>query len=193
MKSRKDAEMIRAYNALLLQLKRAGIIPKKHVFDNKVSENMKNHIRDTCKMNMELVPPGCHRQNSAEVAIRNFKSHFLSILAGVADDFPQNLWGHLLLQTEITLNLIRNRMQRQQFQHMHTSADHLITSKCRLHQWDVRQKSTRRPTSKGHGHTIQLTGGISSPPQNIIAHTHVMSRPPKANAIRTQSISNTKT
>jgi hypothetical protein len=61
MKSRKDAEMIQAYNALLLQLKRAGIIPKKHVLDNKVLENMKNHICDTCKINMELVPPGCHR------------------------------------------------------------------------------------------------------------------------------------
>ena len=59
-KSRKDEEMIRSYNALLLRLKRAGIIPKKHVLDNKVSENMKNHIRDTCKINMELVPPGCH-------------------------------------------------------------------------------------------------------------------------------------
>ncbi len=58
-------------------------------------------------MNMELVPPGCHQQNAAEVAIRNFKSHFLSILAGVADDFPQNLWDRLLPQTEITLNLIR--------------------------------------------------------------------------------------
>jgi hypothetical protein len=38
MKNRKDAKMIRAYNALLLQLKWAGIIPKKHVLDNKVSE-----------------------------------------------------------------------------------------------------------------------------------------------------------
>ncbi len=36
MKSRKDAEMIQAYNALLLRLRRAGIIPKKHVLDNKV-------------------------------------------------------------------------------------------------------------------------------------------------------------
>ncbi len=34
MKSRKDEEMI--------------------------PENMKNHIRDTCKFNIELVPPGCH-------------------------------------------------------------------------------------------------------------------------------------
>jgi hypothetical protein len=91
MKSCKDAEMIRAYNTLLLQLKSAGIIPKKHVLDNKVLENMKNHICDTCKKNMELVPPGCHQQNAAEVAIRNFKSHFLSVLAGVANDFPQNL------------------------------------------------------------------------------------------------------
>jgi hypothetical protein len=32
-----------------------------------------------------------------------------------------------------------NRMQCQQFQHMHTSVDHLITTKCRSHQWDVRQ------------------------------------------------------
>jgi hypothetical protein len=103
MKSRKDAEMIQACNALLLRLKRACIIPKKHVLDNEVLENMKNHICNTCKMNMELVPPGCHRQNAAELAIRNFKSHFLSVLAGVANDFPTNLWDRLLMQTEITL------------------------------------------------------------------------------------------
>ena len=60
MKSCKDEEMIRAYNTLLLQLKHAGIIPKKHVLNNKVSENMKNHICDTCKFEIELVPPGCH-------------------------------------------------------------------------------------------------------------------------------------
>jgi hypothetical protein len=53
MKSRKDEEMIRAYNALLLRLKRAGIVPKEHVLNNKVSDNMKNHIRNTCKFSME--------------------------------------------------------------------------------------------------------------------------------------------
>ena len=56
---------------------------------------------------MELVPSGCHRQNVAEVAIRNFKTHFLSVLAGVAKAFPSNLWDRLLPQTEITLNLLR--------------------------------------------------------------------------------------
>jgi hypothetical protein len=44
MKSRKDTKMIRAYNALRLRLKRAGISPKKHVMDNKVSKTMKSHI-----------------------------------------------------------------------------------------------------------------------------------------------------
>jgi hypothetical protein len=38
MKNRKDAKMIWAYNTLLLQLKRAGIVPKKHVLDNEVSK-----------------------------------------------------------------------------------------------------------------------------------------------------------
>ncbi len=68
---------------------------------------MKNHICDTCILDMELVPPGCHRRNAAKVAIHNFKSHFLSVLAGVADDFPPNLWNWLLSKTEITINLIQ--------------------------------------------------------------------------------------
>jgi hypothetical protein len=106
MKNHKDAKMIWAYNALLLQLKRAGIVPKKHVLDNEVSKNMKNHICYTCKLDMELVPPGCHRYNAAEIAICNFKAHFLSILASVANVFPPNHWDWLLPQTKITINLI---------------------------------------------------------------------------------------
>jgi hypothetical protein len=106
MKNCKYAKMIRAYNALLLQLKWAGIVPKIHVLDNEVSANMKNHIFDTCKLDMELVPPGCHRCNAAEVAICNIKAHFLSVLAGVANIFPPNLWDRLLSQTKIIINLI---------------------------------------------------------------------------------------
>jgi hypothetical protein len=55
---------------------------------------------------MELVPPGCHQCNAAEVAVCNFKAHFLSVLAGVADNFPPNLWVWLLPQTKISINLI---------------------------------------------------------------------------------------
>ena len=48
-------------------------------------------IQDTFNIEMELVSPVFHMRNAAEVAIWNFKVHFLSILAGVADDFPNNL------------------------------------------------------------------------------------------------------
>ena len=107
IKSRKDAELTRAYRALMLRLKRAGIEPKKHILDNEVSDAMKTMIKDEYKMELELVPPGCHRRNAAEVAIRNFKAHFLSILAGTDDDFPPSLWDRLLPQAEITINLLR--------------------------------------------------------------------------------------
>ncbi len=55
----------------------------------------------------ELVPPGQHRRNQAERAIQTFKSHFISILAGVDDKFPLSLWCHLLEPAELTLNLLR--------------------------------------------------------------------------------------
>ena len=44
---------------------------KKQMLDNQVSEAMKNRTRNDLKFTMELVPPGCHRRNAAEVAIRN--------------------------------------------------------------------------------------------------------------------------
>jgi len=91
----------------MLQLKRANITPKKHVLDDEISESMKNLIRDQHEMQLELIPPGCHRRSAAEVAIRNFKAHFLIILAGTAEDFPNNLWDKLLLQAEIMVNLLR--------------------------------------------------------------------------------------
>ena len=47
------------------------------------------------------------RQSAAEVAIRNFQAHFLSILAGTEEDFPLALWDCLLPQAKITLNLLR--------------------------------------------------------------------------------------
>ena len=93
------------YLVLLNRIKAAGIVPKKHVLDNKFSDNMKKLIRETCRL--KLVQPYCHRHNVAEVAIKNFKAHFISILAGVDNDFPVRLWDKLLPQAELTLILLR--------------------------------------------------------------------------------------
>lgn len=60
-KSRKDVEVTRAYRSMMKRLCQSGIVPRKHVLDNKVSENKKAIIQDEFKMQMELVPPGCHR------------------------------------------------------------------------------------------------------------------------------------
>ena len=107
LKSKNNNEMIATYDKLVTHLKQADITPQKHVLDNEVSDNMKNHIRDYYMFKLELVPHGCHRRNAAEVAIRNFKCHFLIVLAGTATNFPPILWDRLLPQTEITLNLLR--------------------------------------------------------------------------------------
>ena len=104
--SRTDAELTRTYHAMMLRLKQAGIIPQKHILDNEVSNAMKTIICDEYKMKLELVPSGCHNRNTAELAIRKFKAHFLSLLAGTATSFPPTLWDRLLSQAEVTINLL---------------------------------------------------------------------------------------
>ena len=107
LKNCMDAEPIKSYRDMMLRLKRVFIVPRKHILDNEVSTAMKTIIRDEYKIKTELVPPGCHPRNAAEVAIRNFKAHFLSVLAGTAEGFPPSLWDRLLPQAEVTVNLLR--------------------------------------------------------------------------------------
>ena len=95
MKNSHNDEMKRVYQSTITRLHRADIVPKKHVLDNKVSESTKEMIHDQYHMAMELVPPGCHQCNATEVVIRNFKTHFLSVLARAADDFPMQLQDRL--------------------------------------------------------------------------------------------------
>ncbi|KAL7480747.1 hypothetical protein ACHAW6_006410 [Cyclotella cf. meneghiniana] len=106
IKNRTNAKLTRAYSTLMLRLKRAGVISRKHVLNNKISTAIKDLIKDTYKMMLELAPPSCHCRNATKVTIRKFKLHFLSILAGTADNFPLRLWDILLPQVEITLNLL---------------------------------------------------------------------------------------
>jgi hypothetical protein len=89
LKSCKDAKLICGYKSLLLQLQQAGIVPWKHVMDNKISKAMKDHIQDECKVKLELVLPGCHRCNAAEVAITNFNLTFSAFWQGLPTTSPQ--------------------------------------------------------------------------------------------------------
>ncbi len=45
--------------------------------------------------------------NLAERAIQAFKNHFKAVIAGVDKTFPMRLWGRLLPQMVLTLNLLQ--------------------------------------------------------------------------------------
>ncbi len=105
MKNRTEGEMIRVYQKILNMMKAAGIGLKKQVLDNKCLAAIKAPIKEN-SMDHKLIPPGQHRHNQADRAIQTFKAHFISILAGIDDEFPLSLWCHLLKPTELTLNLL---------------------------------------------------------------------------------------
>ena len=56
LKSWKNSELTWAHHVLVMRLKRAGIVPKKHVLDNEVSDAMKDVICNKYKMEMKLYP-----------------------------------------------------------------------------------------------------------------------------------------
>ncbi len=152
---------------------------------------MKNHILNTCKFDMELVPPGCHQCNAAEVAIRNLKAHFLSVLVGVADNFPPSLWDRLLPQTKIRINLIQqSNATPNVLAYAHLSGP-FNYNKMPLAPMGLRPRCMRRLTNVAHGHIIRWMDGISSLHPNIIAHITATSSTPRANNFPTQCTSNT--
>jgi hypothetical protein len=105
-KSRSDTHRIVAYNSIMTCLAARGLSVDVHILDNKASAAYKQAITFTWQAEFQLVPPDMHRLNRAEHAIRTFKAHFLSILAGVDPSFPPYLWDLLLPQAELTLNLL---------------------------------------------------------------------------------------
>ena len=77
------------------------------ILDNEVSAEFKKKIVKYWGASYELVPPNVHRRNVAERAIRTFEAQFMTILAGVDPDFPKFMWDNLLVQTYLTINLLR--------------------------------------------------------------------------------------
>ena len=73
--------------------------------DNEFSAKFKNTLAEN-KLKYELVPPHQHRYNAVERAIRTFKNHFLAGLATCDPDFPLRKWDRLILQAELTPNVL---------------------------------------------------------------------------------------
>ena len=110
LRSKSAGETTRAFETLMDRLSKQGIKTKHIVLDNEISGEFKVAV-DNRQLTYQLVPPHDHRRNRAKRAIQTFKAHFISILCGVDEKFPIELWCRLLPQAEITLNLLVERVQ----------------------------------------------------------------------------------
>ena len=106
MKIRNDQCMVAAYNDIYNHLTAAGHKPKLNVTDKECSKAIQNYIMSQ-NVDWQLVEPDNHQVNAAERAIQTFKNHFLAVLASVDAGFPLQLWCYLLVQAEMTLNMLR--------------------------------------------------------------------------------------
>jgi hypothetical protein len=105
-KSKNNTHRIAAYNAIIMRLAARGLSVDLEILDNEASAAYNHAITFTWQAKFQLVPPDMHHRNHAEQAIRMFKTHFMSILAGVDPTFLPYLWDLLLPQAELTLNLL---------------------------------------------------------------------------------------
>jgi hypothetical protein len=181
MKSRSASEWVKAYDNIHQELTVKGFKPKLQTLDNEASAALKNFFT-TNDVDYQLVPPHCHRRNTAERAIRTFKEHFVAGLSSVDPTFPLHLWDRLLPQAEITLNLLRTSRLHPQLSaaaHFHGLVDYKKTALLRQ---DAKQLHTRNQESDALGHP---TGNMDIlwVPQCIITDVEMYtSRPRPVNA-----------
>jgi hypothetical protein len=77
MKSRSASEWLKAYKHIHQELTSRGLKPKLQNLDNEASAAVNSFFTEN-DVEYQLVPPHCHRRNSAERAICTLKEHFLS-------------------------------------------------------------------------------------------------------------------
>ena len=106
-KTRKDKHRLEAYKSIMTRLRKNGMNVNLKILDNEASSKFKHLITEYLGIKHQMVPPDIHRRNAEEREIHTFKAQFLSILVGIAPDFPKFLWDHILPQTEMALFFLR--------------------------------------------------------------------------------------
>ena len=106
IRNRKGPTIAQARKVTLQRLRRAGVACSFVMLDNECSHALQEFFHDET-IKFQKTPAGAHRRNSAERAIRTFKSHFIAGLRAAHSSFPLCLWDKLLTQAELTLNLLR--------------------------------------------------------------------------------------
>ena len=106
LKSRNATVIVEAFETLNKKFVKGGFKPNLFIFDNEFSGKFRAAVENE-NINLQLVTPHMHRNNPAERAIQTWKDHFLAGLASTHPDFPMREWDRLILQCNVTLNLLR--------------------------------------------------------------------------------------
>jgi hypothetical protein len=109
----------------------------------------------------QLVPSHWHRRSAAERSIQNFKEHFVAGLSSVDPTFPLHLWDRLLIQAEITFNLLRTSRLHPQLSataHFHGLVDYNKTpfapSGCKIIAHEKPAKRRTWASHEQHGYSL---------------------------------------
>ena len=106
MKGRNAGKIKKACSILNDKFAAAGVTQNTYVMDDEESWDLKKAMKEKNKY-FQLVPTHIHPTNLAERVIQTFKSHFMAGLASLDPDFTFIEWDRLILQVELTLNLLR--------------------------------------------------------------------------------------
>ena len=114
LKNYKSESILATYKTGHTRLCAAGLQPKLQCLDNEALHALQDYLT-TESVDYQLVPLHLHQCNAAERSIRTFKNHFIAGLCSVDKDFPIALWDQLILQAELTLNLLHGSQVNPKF------------------------------------------------------------------------------
>jgi hypothetical protein len=107
MQNRQKSEYLRCYKATYDFYKHHGHIPEIQRLDNETSFVLEEFLRLE-QVEVQYVPPGIHRQNPAERAIRHVKNTLIAMCSTTDPTFPaEKLFEDALPQAEIVINCLR--------------------------------------------------------------------------------------
>ena len=87
---RSKESIVQAYQKIIQHITKRQFKPRLQRLENEASKLLQDEMEKN-QIQWQLVPPGNHRRNAAELHIRTFKNYFISILAGTDPDFTLHL------------------------------------------------------------------------------------------------------
>jgi hypothetical protein len=107
LQDRTKGEYVRAYRLMYSYFKQYGHTPTIQRLDNESSTELELFLRE-CNVDTQYVPPGIHRQNPAERAIRHTKNCIIAMCTTADERIPAEVMlEEVVIQAEIVINQLR--------------------------------------------------------------------------------------